>query len=365
MKMGSSKRKSSFRIDDILHQQRDHSLLYQHHAAATAAAAAAAVTAGRQSHAPGSQPGPDGVASLPYPTGPSYGAVPAHSLPVDCTAAGGGRIHRSSSPPGLGPPLAHSAGGGSGSPASIGRSDSPKKPTAVYPGLLDFSKGVIPLPLQLGVPTFNPINAAYLEHYASVLHKATPRAVWPFYTHPYSYLLPPCGSKRKGGQVRFTPQQTQSLEKRFSNHKYLSPEDRRNLAIQLKLSDRQVKTWFQNRRAKWRRANNGCQSTDTLGPTPDSGLGGAGDPTKHPAHATAGYPSLTGCHTKKYPHADDDDEDHASQGGHKDSRSARGVRTAPGYDCKSTDSFSDHEEDGSSDDPDEDDDEPASPINVI
>lgn len=48
------------------------------------------------------------------------------------------------------------------------------------------------------------------------------------------------GSKRKGGQVRFTPQQTQNLEKRFSNHKYLSPEDRRHLAIQLKLSDRQV-----------------------------------------------------------------------------------------------------------------------------
>lgn len=58
----------------------------------------------------------------------------------------------------------------------------------------------------------------------------------------------PCGSKRKGGQVRFTPQQTQNLERRFSNHKYLSPEDRRKLAMELNLSDRQVKTWFQNRR---------------------------------------------------------------------------------------------------------------------
>ncbi|KAJ9578736.1 hypothetical protein L9F63_005025, partial [Diploptera punctata] len=62
-------------------------------------------------------------------------------------------------------------------------------------------------------------------------------------------------SKRKGGQVRFTPEQTSSLERRFREHKYLSPEDRRHLAAQLKLSDRQVKTWFQNRRAKWRRAN--------------------------------------------------------------------------------------------------------------
>lgn len=53
----------------------------------------------------------------------------------------------------------------------------------------------------------------------------------------------PCGGKRKGGQVRFTPNQTQSLERRFSSHKYLSPEDRRKLAIELSLSDRQVKTW--------------------------------------------------------------------------------------------------------------------------
>lgn len=71
---------------------------------------------------------------------------------------------------------------------------------------------------------------------------ASPRGIWPgLYPHPYAgYLLPPCGSKRKGGQVRFTPQQTQSLERRFVQHKYLSPEDRRLLAVQLKLSDRQV-----------------------------------------------------------------------------------------------------------------------------
>lgn len=63
------------------------------------------------------------------------------------------------------------------------------------------------------------------------------------------------GVKRKGGQIRFTSQQTKNLENRFSSSKYLSPEERRHLALQLKLTDRQVKTWFQNRRAKWRRAN--------------------------------------------------------------------------------------------------------------
>jgi hypothetical protein len=48
--------------------------------------------------------------------------------------------------------------------------------------------------------------------------------------------------KRKGGQVRFSAQQTSTLERRFREHKYLSPEERRHLAVQLKLSDRQVKT---------------------------------------------------------------------------------------------------------------------------
>lgn len=63
----------------------------------------------------------------------------------------------------------------------------------------------------------------------------------PYYSHPFGgYMLPGCTFKRKGGQVRFTPQQTQNLEHQFCTHKYLSPEDRKKLAIQLKLSDRQV-----------------------------------------------------------------------------------------------------------------------------
>ena len=58
---------------------------------------------------------------------------------------------------------------------------------------------------------------------------------------------------RKGGQIRFTHQQIVELEKRFQCQKYLAPIDRKHLASHLELSERQVKTWFQNRRAKWRR----------------------------------------------------------------------------------------------------------------
>uniref|UniRef100_A0A182N5C7 Homeobox domain-containing protein n=1 Tax=Anopheles dirus TaxID=7168 RepID=A0A182N5C7_9DIPT len=168
--------------------------------------------------------------------------------------------------------------------------------------------------------------------------------VWPFYPHPYSYLLPACGSKRKGGQVRFTPQQTQSLEKRFSNHKYLSPEDRRNLAIQLKLSDRQVKTWFQNRRAKWRRANSGCQSTDVLG-SPD----GLGDTSGSKVPAGVGSSATSRGHKYSSEHADDGD--------------SRRTPSSMEYDGKSSDSYSEH---GSSEEhDDDDDDDPAAPIDVI
>ena len=58
---------------------------------------------------------------------------------------------------------------------------------------------------------------------------------------------------RKGGQVRFTHTQSTELERVFTLQKYVSPQERKSLARSIDLSERQVKTWFQNRRAKWRR----------------------------------------------------------------------------------------------------------------
>ncbi|KAK6032263.1 homeobox domain protein [Ostertagia ostertagi] len=46
--------------------------------------------------------------------------------------------------------------------------------------------------------------------------------------------------KRKGGQIRFTNEQTDALENKFDNHKYLSPQERKKLAKSLSLSERQV-----------------------------------------------------------------------------------------------------------------------------
>ncbi|KAF7644887.1 hypothetical protein LDENG_00214040, partial [Lucifuga dentata] len=69
----------------------------------------------------------------------------------------------------------------------------------------------------------------------------------------WSPFIPRPLHKRKGGQVRFSNDQTIELEKKFDTQKYLSPPERKRLAKMLQLSERQVKTWFQNRRAKWRR----------------------------------------------------------------------------------------------------------------
>lgn len=53
--------------------------------------------------------------------------------------------------------------------------------------------------------------------------------------------------------MRFSNEQTLELEKIFESQKYLSPPERKQLSKVLGLTERQVKTWFQNRRAKWRR----------------------------------------------------------------------------------------------------------------
>lgn len=46
--------------------------------------------------------------------------------------------------------------------------------------------------------------------------------------------------KRKGGQVRFSNDQTIELERKFSLQKYLSPTERKKVAKKLQLSERQV-----------------------------------------------------------------------------------------------------------------------------
>nr|AVK72331.1 Gbx homeobox protein [Meara stichopi] len=67
-------------------------------------------------------------------------------------------------------------------------------------------------------------------------------------------------SKRK--RTAFTSEQLIELEKEFNSKKYLSVGERCHLASILKLSESQIKIWFQNRRAKWKRLKAGCFGLD-------------------------------------------------------------------------------------------------------
>lgn len=63
------------------------------------------------------------------------------------------------------------------------------------------------------------------------------------------------GQKRKQRKARtaFSDHQLKELEASFEAKKYLTVQDRVELAAKLKLSDTQVKTWYQNRRTKHKR----------------------------------------------------------------------------------------------------------------
>ncbi|NXH06482.1 TLX3 protein, partial [Loxia leucoptera] len=83
---------------------------------------------------------------------------------------------------------------------------------------------------------------------------ATAAALTPFTVtrrigHPYQNRTPP---KRKKPRTSFSRVQICELEKRFHRQKYLASAERAALAKSLKMTDAQVKTWFQNRRTKWR-----------------------------------------------------------------------------------------------------------------
>uniref|UniRef100_A0A7N8YLQ2 Posterior neuron-specific homeobox n=1 Tax=Mastacembelus armatus TaxID=205130 RepID=A0A7N8YLQ2_9TELE len=62
-------------------------------------------------------------------------------------------------------------------------------------------------------------------------------------------------SKAKSRRIRtaFTAEQLQILERSFHRCHYVSVLERHSIASALRLSETQVKIWFQNRRTKWKK----------------------------------------------------------------------------------------------------------------
>ncbi|XP_053619815.1 homeobox protein Nkx-3.2-like [Plodia interpunctella] len=61
------------------------------------------------------------------------------------------------------------------------------------------------------------------------------------------------GGRKKRSRAAFSHAQVYELERRFSQQRYLSGPERADLAVSLKLTETQVKIWFQNRRYKTKR----------------------------------------------------------------------------------------------------------------
>ncbi|XP_075732344.1 T-cell leukemia homeobox protein 2 [Rhipicephalus microplus] len=59
--------------------------------------------------------------------------------------------------------------------------------------------------------------------------------------------------KLRRRRTAFTQAQLAFLEAKFRYQKYLSVSDRGSVAKALRLTETQVKTWYQNRRTKWKR----------------------------------------------------------------------------------------------------------------
>lgn len=95
----------------------------------------------------------------------------------------------------------------------------------------------------------------------------------PVYFRVKPTLRTPSGRRCRKSRTVFTDLQLRVLEKTFAEQKYLDTSNRAKLAQTLGLNETQVKTWFQNRRMKWKKESN-PSNQDEMNKTHEASISG-------------------------------------------------------------------------------------------
>lgn len=174
--MGSSKKKSSFRIDDILQQQSEYqsnqlnasmenyTKLYSAHFNGTNQLGQHQQNHHQHHTSQSTVPPPSNSSSTPSTNNNHHNSSSAAGA-----GGGGGGTH-----------LITNNGSSGGGSSSNNSDHHPRKPMPMYPpNLLDMQNKNFCFPLPMGVPPFTHA-AAYLEHYANAFHKGMFFFCWPF-----------------------------------------------------------------------------------------------------------------------------------------------------------------------------------------